>query len=252
MKKKIFTAVLSMVLCLGMSVTVMATPSDTSTPSASGTDSNGNKIEVVLDQNGADGTTEAEKKATKAVWDKVTAAQAGGEEAVNNVWKEFVSGVSGMNVTGIDWNASKMIKLTSTVDATTLAKGVNITFSAPGINKGDTVAVLHLKADGTWESISAVAGDGSITGKFTSLSPVWYFKVNLASVEAPAGTPAETPIYSPEWYEAQKALYTDNSAAAGTDAVTSPKTADAAPILPVLAVVCLAGVVVCSRKVKFN
>ena len=60
-----------------------------------------------------------------------------------------------------------------------ISAGVPITFPAAGISAGDSVVVLHLKADGGWELIPATAGDNTITGTFTSLSPVYYFKVSF-------------------------------------------------------------------------
>ncbi len=49
----------------------------------------------------------------------------------------------------------------------------NITIAVPGITAGQQVAVLHQKADGTWESVPVVGvAARSVTATFTSLSPV--------------------------------------------------------------------------------
>lgn len=250
MKKKIFTAVLSMVLCLGMSVSVMATPSNDTNGSASGTTADGTKVEVgyTNDYSEVYASANAEQKKSIDTFYDELAKQEG--DAWGKYYAGFLAEKSGVQVTGVDKNVQGLVELTNLNNAD-LKKGAKIAFTAPGIKKGDTVIVLHLNAKGVWENIAATAtADNEITGTFFSLSPVMYAKVTVAAA-APA--PAENKNYSPEWYEAQKALYTDNSAAAaGTDAVTSPKTAEAAPVFPVLALVCLAGVVVCSRKVKFN
>ena len=54
-----------------------------------------------------------------------------------------------------------------------LEAGVAVTFKVTGIVSGKTYAVLHQKADGTWEKLQAeVKADGSITAIFHSFSPV--------------------------------------------------------------------------------
>lgn len=51
---------------------------------------------------------------------------------------------------------------------------VHATLAVPGAKAGDTVYVLHLKDDGTWEGFTCtVAADGTITVDFTGLSPVY-------------------------------------------------------------------------------
>lgn len=54
-----------------------------------------------------------------------------------------------------------------------ISKGVQITFNVPGVVAGQSIAVLHQKADGTWESVTVNSvGNGTVTATFTSLSPV--------------------------------------------------------------------------------
>jgi len=66
-----------------------------------------------------------------------------------------------------------------------LSAGVPITFSDSSIKAnvkvGDKIIVLHVKHDGSIEYLPAVAGDGTITATFTSLSPVAWFKVNTGA-----------------------------------------------------------------------
>lgn len=93
-----------------------------------------------------------------------------------------------------------------------VSKGVQITFAVPGVAAGQKIAVLHQKADGTWESlpVNNVAQD-SVTATFTSFSPV--------AIVAYEG---------------------------------SPKTGEMLPAAGVLAVICLAGAAVCAKKVRFS
>lgn len=102
------------------------------------------------------------------------------------------------------------------------AKSVDVTFSVAEVKAGDNIVVLHQKADGKWETLPIVkVEDGKVTATFTSFSPVVVVKAKAA-------------------------------ASNGTEGATSPK--DGAPVsaLPVLAMLCAAGVVVFGRKVKFN
>ncbi len=130
-----------------------------------------------------------------------------------------------------------------------LAEGQTVTLTFTMKEEvGANVQVLHWNGT-AWESdsISGVKVEGKkVTATFSSLSPV----AIVEKTEVAAAS--ETPIYSPEWYEAQKTANTDNSVAAATTTVTSPKTGENAAFLPMMAVICLAGVVVCTRKVKFN
>ncbi|MGN0351053.1 MAG: hypothetical protein ACI4ES_05315 [Roseburia sp.] len=87
-----------------------------------------------------------------------------------------------------------------------------ITFDVAGVKAGQKVSVLHQKADGTWEEIKDVT---VADGKVT-------------------------------------ATFTSLSPVAFVVEGTSDKTGAAVPVLPILAMLCLAGVVFCSAKVKFN
>ena len=53
------------------------------------------------------------------------------------------------------------------------SKGVQITMSVPNVVAGQDIAVLHQKADGTWESVKVnKVVNGAVTATFTSFSPV--------------------------------------------------------------------------------
>lgn len=56
---------------------------------------------------------------------------------------------------------------------TELTQATHITMTVPGVTAGQKIAVLHQKADGTWESVPVIeVANGSVTAEFTSLSPV--------------------------------------------------------------------------------
>lgn len=53
------------------------------------------------------------------------------------------------------------------------SKGVQVTMNVPNIVAGQKIAVLHQKADGTWESLTVNnVANGAVTATFTSFSPV--------------------------------------------------------------------------------
>ncbi len=88
-----------------------------------------------------------------------------------------------------------------------------LTFNVSGVTEGQKIAVLHQKHDGSWETITPDAvGNGTVTATFTSLSPVAIVAYNA-----------------------------------------SAQTGETAPVMPVIiAVICMAGVAICAKKVKFN
>lgn len=221
MKKK-FISVLAALMVLAMGTTVSA--------QSPGTEQQ--KVETykqaVSEVKAADGTTVEVKAATT---EQVQAAETAAEQIKTEQKAEKVT-----------------VKAVVDVNLT-LAAGqtATLTFTVPSVKAGADIRVLHW--DGSkWESASVsgvTVADGKVTATFSSLSPIAFVEVQQVAAAA-----SETPIYSPEWYEAQKVANTDNSAASNTT-VTSPKTGEAA-FLPMMAVICLAGVVVCARKVKFN
>lgn len=104
------------------------------------------------------------------------------------------------------------------------SSGVKLTIQVPDVKAGQKVAVLHQKADGTWERLSGVeVANGSVSAVFYSFSPV---AIVLESAE-PAQTPAQTP--------------------AG-ETPTSPKTGSTFPITLAVAILALAGAAYCGKK----
>lgn len=89
---------------------------------------------------------------------------------------------------------------------------VQLTFNVNGVTAGQKIAVLHQKHDGSWETITP---DSVGNGTVT-------------------------------------ATFTSLSPVAFVAYNASAQTGETAPILPIIAVICLAGVAVCGAKVKFN
>lgn len=121
-------------------------------------------------------------------------------------------------------------KILAVVDVQGPAGGAEVTICNPAIEAGKKYVLLHQKADGTWEKIDATKIEaGKITATFKSFSPV-----AIVEVAAKAGS--------------------NNSGAATTAATpaASPKTGETLPVAGIAALICLAGVVVCAKKVKFN
>lgn len=100
------------------------------------------------------------------------------------------------------------------------ANPITLDIPAPGVKAGAAVAVLHWNGT-AWEVIKPDAvNDGTVKATFTSLSPVFVVEFS--------------------------ALTSDGKA-------VSPKTGSSMPVLPVMAVICMAGVaVVATKKVKCN
>ncbi len=102
-----------------------------------------------------------------------------------------------------------------------------ITYTNTQFKSGEAYDVLHY-VKGAWVVIAkgVAVSNGSVTFQTDSCSPFAFVKSGAAST-----------------------VKTDDKL---VGANTSPKTGSALPILPVLAIACLAGVVVCGKKVKFN
>lgn len=110
------------------------------------------------------------------------------QHSINNLvyWIENLSdAVGAMNQYAPAMRVSKVLSAgileLSIEGGVDISKGVDITFTDANIvgnvKSGDKIIVLHVKHDGSIEYLPAVAGDGTITANFTSLSPVAWFKV---------------------------------------------------------------------------
>ncbi|MCI5872829.1 MAG: hypothetical protein PUJ55_06480 [Clostridiales bacterium] len=151
MKKKLLTAVLSAVLCLGMSVTAMAATS----PSA-GIPSSDDVTMGNVSNDFYTNATQAQTEALDAFYEKVELmeSEGSGREVYNVVAGELIAATAGVSV-------KVEFATILEVSATDISKPVR--FEAPGISAGNSIVVLHLKADSTWENIPAVAGTWGYT-----------------------------------------------------------------------------------------
>ena len=136
-------------------------------------------------------------------------------------------------------------------------EGVEVTINAPYAGKGDyTYYIFHCKADGTWEYIPTTEGNGTLSGRFTSFSPVFIMRVPKTNTLAPSGN-NEAP--STGNAEAIKPATVGNTTTASTQNVasatsktTAPKTGDFTEIYVagMLAMLSVAGVVVYIKREK--
>lgn len=258
MKKKFLATVLSAVLCLGMATTVFGAQSSSADNSAmTGTTViGGQTVDVTVNHIvwNSEGIVSREMgsflQKNNAIWDDSSLTEEEQYKKQDALYSEFFKEKTNLNVTVNGAVGSCDLSLPEGVSIP--EGGVKITFPAPWIEKDDTVAVIHMKADGTWEIISdAIAGDGVITGTFTSLSPVLFAAVEPKT--AVNGTVSETSSgnggYSPEYYEQLKADKAAGEAAASSATATSPKTGDSAmPFVIVLAAGALCGAAVVVKR----
>lgn len=98
------------------------------------------------------------------------------------------------------------------------------------------IAVLHLN-NGVWEVLDVKIENNMLTIYASSLSPIV-----VVEVAEKAGETTTTP--------------TNNSGTSSTAATpapaVSPKTGETVPVAGILAVICVAGAVVCAKRVRYN
>ncbi len=164
-----FAAVMAaVVMVLGSSMTTFAATS-TSTVSATASD-----VSAVTATT-ADGAAVTVSAVTEAV---VTDAQ---KAAVALVGQDSSKNTASVQV-------EKVFELTATLNGPT-----DITIAVPGITAGQKVAVIHQKADGTWENRPVTnVSNGSVTATFDSLSPVAI--VTYASPKTGMGFPVASVV----------------------------------------------------------
>lgn len=166
---------------------------------------------------------------TAVIGEDVTASQITDQTAINGL-KDMDSVASLVSETpGVDLKADEISILDSM--EINLADGVEVseanplylTFSFPGVTANTKAFVLHF-VNGAWKVEETTVADGTITGKFTSFSPV--------------AIVVETS--------------TLNSSVLGSDRATSPRTGDSSRVVIMLAVAAaLCGGCVAARKKVF-
>ncbi|WP_075718618.1 hypothetical protein [Roseburia sp. 499] len=121
------------------------------------------------------------------------------------------------------------------------AEGVEVTINAPYGGDGKyTYLIFHCKADGTWEYIPTTEGNGTLSGRFTSFSPVFIIRI-------PKENTTSTPSTDTVKQTVQTPATTTQNATSTTKA---PKTGEFAGIYVagMMAFLSMAGIVVYVRK----
>lgn len=153
------------------------------------------------------------------------------------------------------------------VNATTATVGedglYHVTLSVSSLEAGKNYAVWHLASTG-WEAVNATISGTSVSFALSSFSPIAI--VEVAAAATPAGNddshthyiqsrvvaPTETTWGYTEYYCAADGYsYVSDYVAPTGAAATSPKTGET-NVLAIVAIACVAGLVVCGRKVKYN
>ncbi len=129
------------------------------------------------------------------------------------------------------------------------ASPTTLTFNVPGVKATDIVNILRY-SDGRWEYLPGIAGDGTVTGTFTSVDPIMFAVQRGAAVNPPKDQiNPEQPDVDPQQPSATDPTTNDAAPEAPADANTSPKTADNGIALFVIAgLAAAAGIVAVSRR----
>jgi hypothetical protein len=159
----------AMVSCIGMTAFAAPSPAASTVVTAvsSATDTDGNAVNVSI-------TSEIPIEYTQAVADIKTEAKL----------KEVIG----------DFNANMTVADVKEVTAPEGAKfPLKITFVMKGVTASSKVQILHYnRSASAWEKIDTTVADGTVTGTFSSLSPVAFVvdKTTLTSATGTATSPA--------------------------------------------------------------
>lgn len=125
---------------------------------------------------------------TEATWDAYDKEiQAINTKYNTEAYAGFVGGVAGKTITAVYDYDYLSIENPGNVD---LSAGVDITFETPALESmakdfGGEFVVLHFSdKENKWEYLESTYKDGKLTAKFTSLSPVYVFKADVAKEDA--------------------------------------------------------------------
>ena len=140
---KLIASVAALVMGLSVSLTALAAPSPSTTTTNSG--NGGFDVSAYISKDHTD-----------------VPASAVGEE----IWAE--ARAAAKQFFGDDAQVIKVFSLTYN-----LTEATDITVVTSVLNPGQNIAILHKKADGTWENLRMVSlVNGEATATYTSLSPV--------------------------------------------------------------------------------
>lgn len=263
MKKKLIS-VLAAVMVLSFGTTAFAANS----PSAVDTTVTKNEAQTTVETTAT--KTAEEYAAAVTVEGATTAAtsQAVVDNAVatvseltKDIAKLVDKGQISGNATGIlkaaATDASKKVTVeVKTVLDVTGTPGKPVTFKVAGVTASSNILVLHYNGT-NWEAIPATVADGTVTATFNSFSPVAIveFKVDTKATSSDDNNNNNNNNNAAANNNNSNAAANNNAAATATadaTAVASPKTGAAMPVVAVIAAICAAGAVVCTKKAKLN
>lgn len=178
MKKKLVAVIMvSMITVMMIGLTVNAAPSPTTSVTTTTTTA-------------TTATTATEETTPATTYANITASNTvivDGEEKTLTVTAKAVSiatlkAAQNQASSLIGAGASVLQIVDVSLPAGTTFSKVQITFNVPGIVAGQSISVLHQKADGNWETITPDAvGNGTVKATFTSLSPVAIVATNASA-----------------------------------------------------------------------
>lgn len=172
MIKRLAAFVAAVTFALSMSVCAFADGSPSSTGvvvSGEGTDANGNYVKIIIE-----------------MAEKITNMEA--LKILNMDPEDILSQVNDPNASVPGMKLIDLREVRIEGDASLVTFPLDITFKINGITADSKVSVLHFDTNtNAWESIqTTVNGDGTVTSRFNSLSPVAFFS-NSANATSVAG-----------------------------------------------------------------
>lgn len=271
MKKRLFALATAVVMTLSMGMPAMAakSPVVNDTPGEEVRGYFAESATAVIDGKVVQldftfKTANMENEATEAQFEQIRYYMPSDRELMYERKRELFEKVMGYR--NEDVRCNDYFGLSLPTGYTMPAEGIEVTINAPYAGKGVyTYYIFHCKADGTWEYIPTTEGEGTLSGRFTSFSPVFIMKVpktaSSGNTGTPTGTSAETTSETPatgdienvksENLQNTNTVSTQNVTTA-TSKTTAPKTGDCTGIYVagMIAVLSTAGIAVYMKKEK--
>ena len=178
MIKRLAAFVAAVTFALSMSVCAFADGSPSSSGvvvSGEGTDANGNYVKIIIEMAEEITNTEALK-------------------ILNMNPEDILSQVNDPNASVPGMKLIDLREVRIEGDASLVTFPVDITFEINGITADSKVSVLHFDTNtNAWESVqTTVNGDGTVTSRFNSLSPVAFFSNSASTTSITGDTSPKT------------------------------------------------------------
>lgn len=178
MIKRLAAFVAAVTFALSMSVCAFADGSPSSSGvvvSGEGTDANGNYVKIIIEMAEEITNTEALK-------------------ILNMDPEDILSQVNDPNASVPGMKLIDLREVRIEGDASLVTFPVDITFEINGITADSKVSVLHFDTNtNAWESVqTTVNGDGTVTSRFNSLSPVAFFSNSASTTSITGDTSPKT------------------------------------------------------------